>query len=65
MEGSVKTRARQFQRFTRLNRALHALMIVSFISLALTGMMLKFSYTGWAAFLSRRLWTRTSSTTPC
>src|SRR5512137_1778685 len=55
MEGSIKTRARQFQRFTRLNRALHALMIVSFISLALTGMMLKFSYTGWAAFLSRRL----------
>jgi cytochrome b subunit of formate dehydrogenase len=55
MEGSVGTRALQFQRFTRLNRALHALMIVSFISLALTGMTLKFSYTGWAAFLSRRL----------
>ena len=30
-------------------------MIVSFISLALTGMTLKFSYTGWAAFLSRLL----------
>jgi predicted ferric reductase len=28
-------------------------MIVSFISLALTGMSLKFSYTGWAVFLSR------------
>jgi cytochrome b subunit of formate dehydrogenase len=28
-------------------------MIVCFISLALTGMTLKFSYTGWAAFLSR------------
>ena len=28
-------------------------MIVSFMSLALTGMTLKFSYTGWAAFLSR------------
>ena len=55
MEGSVPTRALQFQRFTRLNRALHALMIVSFISLALTGMTLKFSYTGWAAFLARRL----------
>ena len=27
-------------------------MIVSFISLALTGMTLKFSYTGWAVFLS-------------
>ena len=55
MEGSVRTRALQFQRFTRLNRALHVLMIVSFISLALTGMTLKFSYTGWAAFLARRL----------
>jgi len=44
---------RQFLRFTRLNRALHVLMITSFMSLALTGMTLKFSYTGWAAFLSR------------
>jgi cytochrome b subunit of formate dehydrogenase len=55
MEGSVKSRALQYQRFTRLNRGLHAVMIVSFISLALTGMTLKFSYTSWAAFLSRRL----------
>ena len=30
-------------------------MIVSFISLALTGMILKFSYTAWAAFLARQL----------
>ena len=42
----------QVLRFTRLNRTLHILMIVSFISLALTGMSLKFSYTGWAVFLS-------------
>ena len=42
----------QYLRFTRLNRILHAIMIVSFMSLALTGMTLKFSYTGWAAFLS-------------
>jgi cytochrome b subunit of formate dehydrogenase len=55
MEASVKPGALQYQRFTRLNRALHALMIVSFISLAFTGMTLKFSYTSWAAFLSRRL----------
>jgi len=48
-----KTRALQYRRFSRLNRVLHALMIVSFIALALTGMSLKFSYTGWAAFLSR------------
>jgi cytochrome b subunit of formate dehydrogenase len=46
---------KQVLRFSRLNRVLHALMIVSFISLALTGMTLKFSYTGWAAFLSRLL----------
>jgi cytochrome b subunit of formate dehydrogenase len=45
----------QYQRFTRLNRALHAVMILSFMSLALTGMTLKFSYTGWAATLSRIL----------
>jgi len=54
MEGS-RPKGLQYQRFTRLNRALHATMIVSFISLALTGMTLKFSYTAWAAFISRRL----------
>lgn len=42
-----------FERFTRLNRVLHIVMIVSFLSLALTGMTLKFSYTGWARFLAR------------
>jgi cytochrome b subunit of formate dehydrogenase len=41
------------QRFTRLNRILHILMIVSFLTLALTGMTLKFSYTGWAVILSK------------
>ncbi len=44
---------RQYLRFSRLNRLLHVIMIVSFMSLALTGMTLKFSYTGWASFLSR------------
>jgi cytochrome b subunit of formate dehydrogenase len=43
----------QVQRFSRLNRLLHILMIISFINLALTGMSLKFSYTSWAVFLSR------------
>jgi cytochrome b subunit of formate dehydrogenase len=43
---------RQFLRFKRLNRLLHVVMIVSFMSLALTGMTLKFAYTGWASFLS-------------
>ena len=54
MEGS-RRHPLQYQRFTRLDRALHVTMIVSFISLALTGMILKFSYTGWAAFMARRL----------
>lgn len=42
-----------YQRFTRLDRTLHILMIISFLSLSLTGMTLKFSYTGWAVFLSK------------
>ncbi|MBI3670904.1 MAG: hypothetical protein HY237_14130 [Acidobacteria bacterium] len=46
---------RQFVRFNRLHRTLHACMIVSFLSLALTGLTLKFSYTRWAAILSRLL----------
>ncbi len=47
--------ATEFRRFSRLNQFLHATMIVSFMSLAFTGMTLKFSYTPWAAFLSRML----------
>jgi len=46
---------REFVRFTRKNRALHACMVVSFITLATTGMSLKFSYTGWAVVLSHLL----------
>jgi cytochrome b subunit of formate dehydrogenase len=45
----------EFVRFTRLQRAMHACMIVSFLSLALTGLSLKFSYTHWAATLSHLL----------
>jgi len=40
-------------RFSRLNRILHVMMIVSFLILSLTGMSLKFSYTGWAKVLSK------------
>jgi cytochrome b subunit of formate dehydrogenase len=43
---------KQYLRFTRLNRTLHVIMIISFMSLALTGMTLKFSYTQWAVILS-------------
>ena len=49
------TPERQFIRFTRLQRILHICMIVSFMSLALTGLTLKFSYTKWAAVLSHLL----------
>lgn len=44
---------REFVRFAPLYRVLHGCMIVSFITLALTGMSLKFSYTRWAFHLSR------------
>ena len=43
---------KQYQRFTRLNRLLHVVMILCFLSLASTGMTLKFSYTSWAGILS-------------
>ncbi len=46
---------REFERFTRLNRVLHVVMIVSFIGLAATGMTLKFSNTRWASILSHLL----------
>jgi cytochrome b subunit of formate dehydrogenase len=45
----------EFVRFRPLHRALHACMIVSFLTLALTGMSLKFSYTAWAFRLSHLL----------
>ena len=48
-------KALQYVRFTRLNRALHIAMIVSFMTLALTGLTLKFSYTAWASTLSHIL----------
>ncbi len=46
---------REFVRFAHLYRVLHACMIVSFITLALTGLSLKFSYTPWAARFSHLL----------
>lgn len=47
-----QSKGKQVLRFTRLNRGLHFFMIITFINLALTGMSLKFSYTGWAKILS-------------
>jgi cytochrome b subunit of formate dehydrogenase len=51
--GKIVVHTTDVVRFSRLNRILHVLMIISFLSLALTGLTLKFSYTGWAAFLSK------------
>ena len=50
---NASTKGKYVQRFTRLNRVLHICMIVSFLTLALTGLSLKFSYTGWAVVLSK------------
>lgn len=50
-----KAPERQFVRFTRLQRILHICMICSFLSLATTGLTLKFSYTKWAAIVSHLL----------
>jgi cytochrome b subunit of formate dehydrogenase len=39
---------RVYRRFNRFNRMLHLFMLLSFFTLAITGMILKFSYMGWA-----------------
>ncbi|MFB3905419.1 MAG: formate dehydrogenase subunit gamma [Acidobacteriota bacterium] len=52
---SLNVKGKQYRRFSDLHRTLHILMIISFMALALTGMTLKFSYTRWAAILSRLL----------
>ena len=49
------TDKREFQRFLPLDRALHVIMIITFILLAATGMTLKFSNTRWASILSHLL----------
>jgi cytochrome b subunit of formate dehydrogenase len=41
------------RRFTNYQRNLHLVVIASFLGLALTGMLLKFSYAGWARVLAR------------
>jgi len=50
-----QTEGQYFRRFERLPRYLHILVIISFLSLAVTGMTLKFSYLPWAVTLSRWL----------
>jgi predicted CXXCH cytochrome family protein len=47
--------AKLYRRFGRLQRTLHLFMIISFFTLALTGMSLKFSYMAWAELISKVL----------
>jgi cytochrome b subunit of formate dehydrogenase len=54
-KGAPAIDSREFVRFAHLYRVLHACMIVSFLTLAVTGLSLKFSYTPWAASFSRLL----------
>jgi cytochrome b subunit of formate dehydrogenase/uncharacterized protein with PIN domain len=51
----VDLKEKQYVRFPLLYRVLHAVMVVSFLTLSITGMTLKFSYAKWAVFLSRML----------
>ena len=46
---------KQYVRFPVFYRILHIIMIISFLTLTMTGMTLKFSYTPWALFISRLL----------
>jgi len=46
---------KQIRRFSKNQRITHIFVIISFILLALTGMMLKFAHMEWAKFLSRFL----------
>ncbi len=52
---AVESHGLEYRRFTRRQRQLHILVIVSFLGLALTGMTLKFSYLEWARWMSRIL----------
>jgi len=44
-----------YRRFGRLQRTMHIFMIISFFTLSLTGMSIKFSYMAWAQFISQAL----------
>ncbi|MBT5058620.1 MAG: hypothetical protein HOM68_18915 [Gemmatimonadetes bacterium] len=46
---------RYYLRFTTQQRLMHLVMIVSFFTLTITGMTLKFSYMGWASVISHGL----------
>lgn len=45
----------EFRRFDTIHSVMHIFIIFSFLGLAVTGMTLKFSYLGWAQFLSQAM----------
>ncbi|MBD3402894.1 hypothetical protein GF420_08355 [candidate division GN15 bacterium] len=45
----------EFQRFKPLHRRLHIMVVISFLGLAITGMVIKFSYLGWAQWIAAML----------
>ncbi len=45
----------EYRRFKPLHSRLHVMVVTSFLALAITGMVLKFSYLGWAQWLSGAL----------
>ncbi|MCP4661931.1 MAG: hypothetical protein GY856_41540 [bacterium] len=51
-EAAKAGREKLYRRFGRFQRTQHMLMLISFFTLGLTGMALKFSYTGWAQVVS-------------
>ena len=56
-ESPVKTPAegRYFLRFTRSQRTLHAILFITFLGLAATGLPLRFSATPWAIFFAKEV----------
>jgi cytochrome b subunit of formate dehydrogenase len=51
----VESQGKEVRRFSRRQRQLHILVIISFLGLALTGMTLKFSYLAWAQWIAHLL----------
>ncbi|MBD3298549.1 MAG: hypothetical protein GF341_07845 [candidate division Zixibacteria bacterium] len=51
----LASRGQEIKRFSRRQRQLHVLVIISFLGLAVTGMTLKFSYLDWAHWISQAL----------
>lgn len=53
--GGEKKSGTYVRRFRRFHRNLHLMVVSSFLGLALTGMILKFSYAGWAKVMAQVL----------